>query len=722
MARLDQNIDPVGPDALLSRSMHLAREGKLNEAILWAATVAQRIGGAAFFDSNALAGALLVQAGYPDEALHYWDRIIRSAPHKLEWLEKAVRIYLQHNTEKSREAVQNWLGLFSNIYISAPSLSFMELLEQHGLAIPGSVGIHAGKLKGWVWTRREVVPTLETSLGNKFPVKLQPTGHNGTHVLYTIDESLPASDSIWRIAIGVGEHALKGSPVVCSHPNLIKSVRSHVPGKVTIIVPVYDDAKATLQTIGTLLASLKFNQTRPEILVAWDQGPDARLLQKLGKMAKKGKFTLRINPANLGFLGSVNEALASVKTSDVILLNADTIVHGNWIDRLCAAGAMPDAATVTVLSNEAELMSYPSAQDRGKVNTLKQTAVLDNAAGKLEPAKALVEIPVGVGFCMLITRRALNQIGGLDGYHVCRGYGEESDFCLRASAKGLKNYGVFNIFVAHIGERSFGTAKRALAAQNNEAIFERFPDYQKEYALALHDERIKSLKKKIAINTLTELTPFRVLEIRPWHDRLLPPWIKDEKHKPERRGCAMFVQGGKRPRALLRIWAELPIMEMEFDLSSEIDEFSTALNFLQYDSLRFYKLGTASRNLVKQLGFENDGMDATSYGGQLPVWAGKEESALAAPPGSLAEFGRLCHIARGFPDKKFFTFHIETLWPDVRRPANIFEIPMMADYRTLGPECFIFAENPVDYEAWQEWLASHDCGDLPFYQLGSSND
>jgi GT2 family glycosyltransferase len=48
------------------------------------------------------------------------------------------------------------------------------------------------------------------------------------------------------------------------------------------------------------------------------------------------------------------------KDRDVVILNADTEVYGNWLDRLVAhADEFPRVATVTPLSNNATICSYP---------------------------------------------------------------------------------------------------------------------------------------------------------------------------------------------------------------------------------------------------------------------------------------------------------------------------------------------------------------------------
>ena len=61
----------------------------------------------------------------------------------------------------------------------------------------------------------------------------------------------------------------------------------------------------------------------------------------------------------------------------------------------------------------------------------------------------------GVGFCMYVTRRALDLCGPFDEDTFGRGYGEEVDFCLRATRLGLRHLVEDSTFVYHRGGVSF---------------------------------------------------------------------------------------------------------------------------------------------------------------------------------------------------------------------------------------------------------------------------
>ena len=63
-----------------------------------------------------------------------------------------------------------------------------------------------------------------------------------------------------------------------------------------------------------------------------------------------GRITLLRNEKNLGFVGSVNRALALHSSHDIVLLNSDTLVFGDWLQRLSAAAySASRVGTVTPL-------------------------------------------------------------------------------------------------------------------------------------------------------------------------------------------------------------------------------------------------------------------------------------------------------------------------------------------------------------------------------------
>ena len=156
----------------------------------------------------------------------------------------------------------------------------------------------------------------------------------------------------------------------------------------------------------SLLSELKASGHRT-ILVD-DATPDPRIARCLAKLTTNPRVEVIINARNLGFIGSVNRALDSIKQGDVILLNSDTIVPRGFIDRLAAAArSSPDIGTVTPLSNNGEFASFPLP------NSCQSTEVRDARSNdwmvsrrRLTPTRSSIS-PVELDFAFTLRALAL---------------------------------------------------------------------------------------------------------------------------------------------------------------------------------------------------------------------------------------------------------------------------------------------------------------------------
>ena len=106
------------------------------------------------------------------------------------------------------------------------------------------------------------------------------------------------------------------------------------------------------------------------------------------------------------------------------------------------------------------------------------TESIDEAFKHLNADKLLVDMPSGVGFCMGLNRRVIDEIGFFDEATFGLGYGEENDWCLRAAQKGYLNLLVPNLFVYHRHGGSYvPEVKRELVKKNLAIIAQRYPHY-----------------------------------------------------------------------------------------------------------------------------------------------------------------------------------------------------------------------------------------------------
>lgn len=278
---------------------------------------------------------------------------------------------------------------------------------------------------------------------------------------------------------------LHGSPLSFAAPAAAHEPRAGAPERVSIVVPVYRQLALVRTCIDSVLASLPYNATPAELVVIDDASPEPELSAWLDQQAAAGRITLLRNASNLGFIETVNRGLRVHPDHDALLLNADTEVHGDWIDRLRSAlYSAPDVAAVTPWSNNGEISSFPEIARKAPAPASAELARIDAACAALHRrgASTDVELPTCCGFAMLMRRSVLDAIGALDGAALVRGYGEEVDWCLRARAAGYRHLLATGVFVAHTGTVSFRFEKTLRVRQNRHVLAARYPTYHTEYA------------------------------------------------------------------------------------------------------------------------------------------------------------------------------------------------------------------------------------------------
>lgn len=247
---------------------------------------------------------------------------------------------------------------------------------------------------------------------------------------------------------------------------------------VDVVVPVYAGAQESLRCLWSVLASPV--STAFTLVVVDDCSPEPALSAHLRALAALGLVELLVNERNHGFVASVNRGLALHPDRDVVILNADTRVHPGWLDRLAAHGtAEPRAASVTPLSNNATICSYPRMLHSNWERLELDDAGLDALAAKVNLGRH-VEVPTGVGFCMWMRRAALDAVGPLDVERFGRGYGEENDWCRRAAAAGWVNLAASDVYVLHQGSVSFRAEANERTRAGLAVLLQRHPDYQQQ--------------------------------------------------------------------------------------------------------------------------------------------------------------------------------------------------------------------------------------------------
>ncbi len=250
------------------------------------------------------------------------------------------------------------------------------------------------------------------------------------------------------------------------------------PATLDIIIPVYAGVQETLRCLWTVLTTPV--ATPHEVVVINDAGPSPELNAMIRALAGRGLFQLEQHRQNQGFVRTVNHGLRQHRNRDVVILNSDTEVYGNWLDRLVAhADNFPRTATVTPLSNNATICSYPETLNDNRNALEIPHAELDRIAAETNRGQH-VEAPTGVGFCMFIRRTALREVGWLDDRRFGRGYGEENDLCQRLIRRGWTNVIACDVYVRHVGSVSFRSEAVERTQKALKTLNKLYPDYESQ--------------------------------------------------------------------------------------------------------------------------------------------------------------------------------------------------------------------------------------------------
>jgi len=243
-----------------------------------------------------------------------------------------------------------------------------------------------------------------------------------------------------------------------------------------VVVPVYNAAHDVQRCVESVLAHTTGDY---RLILIDDASTDPGVAGYLATLRARGvpQIVILGNERNLGFTLTANRGMREARAGvDVVLLNSDTVVTEGWLDALVrCAQSDQTIGTITPFSNNAEICSLPrfcenNAWPEG-VDPEPMAQALRAAATPVYP-----DLPTGVGFCLYIRRSLLDEIGDFDPVFGL-GYGEENDFCMRATAAGYRNVLCDDAFVVHTGGSSFGDKRSALSSMNSAILLERHPSY-----------------------------------------------------------------------------------------------------------------------------------------------------------------------------------------------------------------------------------------------------
>jgi GT2 family glycosyltransferase len=263
--------------------------------------------------------------------------------------------------------------------------------------------------------------------------------------------------------------------------------------KVDILLPIYNSYDETKNCIESILAHTDKNDFH--LLLLDDNSPDSKIQELTNFYATRHENITAIrNSVNLGFPGNVNNGF-KVSKNDVVVINSDTLVTEGWLSVLREVANSDDSiAAVNPMSNYGIISGLPVTNN--EINDLFTYEELVKAY-ELNRQSGYVDAPLLIGFCMYMKRNALYEVGLFDADTFKRGYGEESDWCMRARQKNFRLVVAKGAYVHHIGGVSFGEEKEKLRSQSRQVLLRRYPEIDSDLQNFIKLNPFKTIRKNM---------------------------------------------------------------------------------------------------------------------------------------------------------------------------------------------------------------------------------
>ncbi len=501
-------------DALLERSLSSLQNDCLADALVDAESVCRRHPNKVL---PAVLRAKILQLSQPTLATKAWYLAWCRNPQDVKLQDSMLHAFLASGAVQT---VRELGSLFLPLRCQSGDHGSLVTLLDHVDALPlGACWKEGDTLRGQLFFSAQSRPAhAQLQLSDEDLVCVVEVPADGS----AFSVVCPQESGVWSLSLCIPDAIVKpvllsGSPIVfaknnqsglaCNHIDPIplaeravrygiKNAQNSLPS-VHIIIPVYGNFTLAKACISSVLVSLASNSTAVILTVVDDASTDVDLCNWLDDLSAHGSINLLRNRFNLGYIEACNRGLRHRQGRDALVLNADTMVHGNWVDRLFAAlHRAPDIASVTPWSNNGEISSFPYISSPAATPSAVQLAQLDNAAAAAHDASEAhdVDLPACCGFAMLMRGKVLDDIGLLDGVQLIRGYNEEVDWCQRAVAAGYRHCLATAVFIAHAGTASFGYEKTLRVAQNRVVVQARYPNYYGHYQQFLQQDPAKSAR------------------------------------------------------------------------------------------------------------------------------------------------------------------------------------------------------------------------------------
>lgn len=216
----------------------------------------------------------------------------------------------------------------------------------------------------------------------------------------------------------------------------------------SIIIPCYNQLSYTRECV----ESIYQYTSAPFELILINNGSTDDTESYFAELSRRyDNVKIISNTRNLGYGAANNQGIKAAAGSYILFLNNDVVVTGGWLSRMLAVGE--SCGEVGVIGPRSNAVSGVQVITGAPYQTIREMHeyARERAAGYDGRG---FETDRVVGFCMLVKKEVIDNIGGFDLRFGLGNY-EDDDLCLRARVAGYKIWVCDDVFIHHYCSRTF---------------------------------------------------------------------------------------------------------------------------------------------------------------------------------------------------------------------------------------------------------------------------